>query len=73
MSKDYLLYLAYHYFLLGEAFPVDVYVELVDHGFEPSELELQFHDGFYPAGFDLIAPESFLHDAVGYGEDEHDR
>ena len=62
MNTDYLIYLAYHYFLLDEPFPVDVFIELNAKGFDPSELEEQFHDGYVPDGAELINLEDFEYD-----------
>ena len=57
MNLAYLLYKAYHYFLKGEPFPLDLCIALASEDIEPSELEERFTDGHYPEGAEAIEPD----------------
>jgi hypothetical protein len=57
MNLANLLYAAYHYFLRGEGFPVDLQMQLTNANIDPAELEERFTDGTFPEGAELIDPE----------------
>ena len=57
MNLALILYRAYHYFLRGEEFPLDLIFELTAANIDPSELEERFHDGAFPEGAEIIDPE----------------
>lgn len=49
MTPDqYLLHKAYNYYLKGEPFPVDIYIELEESGFDPDAIAEQFAEGYRP-------------------------
>lgn len=57
MNLAHLLYKAYHHFLRGEPFPVDLLMFLTEANIDPAELEERFHDGAFPEGAEIIDPE----------------
>ena len=57
MNLANLLYRAYHYFLHGEEFPVDLQMRLTNANIDPADLEERFTDGTFPEGAELIDPE----------------
>lgn len=57
MNLAQLLYHAYHYFLRGEPFPVDLQMQLTNENIDPAELEERFTDGAFPEGAEIIDPE----------------
>lgn len=63
MNLAHLLYAAYHYFLRGEGFPVDLQMQLTSVNIDPAELEERFTDGAFPEGAEIIDPEEDPEDA----------
>ena len=63
MNLANLLYAAYHYYLRGDGFPVDLQMQLTNEHIDPAELEERFHDGAFPEGAEIIDPEDDPEDA----------